>query len=99
MLGFPLVADMYDVLIAAGPGGDARSVCRASYIHTSIVYIALVIFVFKIYASDEPTIGSPGKVCHRTLAEVNVHQNYHAVACVCTGGCQDLFASLCFPPK
>lgn len=37
---------------------------RASYIHTSIVYIALVIFVFKIYASDEVSIGSPSKVRH-----------------------------------
>lgn len=41
----------------------SAAVCRASYIHTSIVYLALVIFVFKIYASDEASIGSPGKVC------------------------------------
>ena len=34
----------------------------ASYIHTAILYIALLIFTFKIYASSEDGIGSPAKV-------------------------------------
>lgn len=38
------------------------------------MYIALVIFVFKIYASDEESIGSPGKVR-------NLHVARHKSVC------------------
>jgi urea-proton symporter len=43
--------------------GGLKATFMASYIHTAILYIALVIFTFKIYASSEPGVGSPGKVC------------------------------------
>eukprot|EP00892_Ulva_mutabilis_P007270 jgi/Ulvmu1/4915/UM201_0007.1 len=53
--------------------GGLKATFMASYIHTSIVYIALVIFIFKIYASDEATIGSPSKV-HDNLVAVAASQ-------------------------
>lgn len=42
--------------------GGLKATFMASYVHTAIVYIALLIFTFIIYASSEPGIGSPSKV-------------------------------------
>ena len=42
--------------------GGLKATFMASYVHTAIVYIALLIFTFTIYASSETNIGSPGKV-------------------------------------
>lgn len=45
--------------------GGLKATFMASYIHTSIVYIALLIFMFKIYASDEQGLGSPATIWER----------------------------------
>ena len=42
--------------------GGLKATFMASYIHTAILYLALLIFTFKIYASSEAAIGSPSKV-------------------------------------
>jgi urea-proton symporter len=42
--------------------GGLKATFMASYIHTAIVYIALLIFTFSIYGSSEDVIGSPSKV-------------------------------------
>lgn len=42
--------------------GGLKATFMASYVHTAIVYIALLIFTFLIYASSEENIGSPAKV-------------------------------------
>jgi Sodium:solute symporter family len=42
--------------------GGLKATFMASYINTAIIYIALVIFTLKIYASSERAIGSPSAV-------------------------------------
>lgn len=42
--------------------GGLKATFMASYAHTAVVYIALLIFTFSIYASDAEVIGSPAKV-------------------------------------
>lgn len=52
--------------------GGLKATFLASYIHTTVIYIALVIFVFKIYVTD-PDLGSPSEVYRklRKVEEVN----------------------------
>jgi urea-proton symporter len=42
--------------------GGLKATFMSAYIHTSIVYIALCVFMFMIYGSNEPQIGSPSAV-------------------------------------
>lgn len=47
--------------------GGLKATFMASYVHTAIVYIALLVFTFIIYASSETNIGSPSKVLHNLI--------------------------------
>lgn len=42
--------------------GGLKATFMASYVHTGIVMIALLIFTFQIYASGQENIGSPSAV-------------------------------------
>jgi urea-proton symporter len=42
--------------------GGLKATFMASYVHTSLVMIALLIFTFQIYASNHTNIGSPAAV-------------------------------------
>lgn len=43
-------------------GGGLKATFMSAYIHTAILYVVLLIFVFKTYASSEKNLGSPSKV-------------------------------------
>ena len=76
--------------------GGLKATFMASYIHTGILYIALLIFTFKIYASTEPGLGSPSKVCTTHLSTACAIQGW----CVCSCSCFHCVSSyVCVPPR
>lgn len=45
--------------------GGLKATFIASYVHTAVIYIVLVVFSFTVYVSS-PDLGSPAKVQHES---------------------------------
>lgn len=54
--------------------GGLKATFLASYIHTTIIFIALLVFIFQIYATNED-LGSPAKV----FENLKLVEQFHAV--------------------
>merc|ERR1719375_2738713 len=67
--------------------GGLRATFFASYVHTTVIFIMLIVFTFSVYAGsgDESNLyGTPSKV-HAGLAKASVHGFFEAVGTVNNG--------------